>query len=306
MLLNMEMSEPWQILLVRYWLLIKVRRSNLSKEAADTEEIVRSVLENEENTICRKILEAMDSLRNSNGGEKILFTWLKDKKVQWLDNIREDNFGVWYLRAIACYEVQQYDRAEKILNKLIPYVRSGRKSRILAECLFQQAALEWSKGNRKKSLQDTVESFLMTGEFRYFKFYTQYGRNGYEVLEEYVVWLNSNLSETRKRRRKYNYGNILNMPFEDYINTVLREAKKNKGQMTGKKTGDTQESLTVTEIIVLKELSTGMTNEEICADLNLKLSTVKCHIYNIYRKLGVKSRVQALLVGKERGLISKE
>lgn len=306
MLLNMETSELWQILLVRYWLLIKVRRSNLSKEAADTEEIVRSVLENEENTICKKVLKAMDSLRNSNGGEKILFTWLKDKKVQCLGNIREDNFGMWYLRAIACYEVQQYDRAEKILNKLIPYVRSGRKSRVLAECLFQHAALEWSKGNRKKSLQDTVESFLMTGEFRYFKFYTQYGRNGYEVLEEYVVWLNSNLSETRKRRRKYNYGNILNMPFEDYINTVLREAKKNKGQMTGKKIGDTQESLTVTEIIVLKELSTGMTNEEICADLNLKLSTVKCHIYNIYRKLGVKSRVQALLVGKERGLISKE
>lgn len=306
MLLNVETDEPWQMLLARYWLLIKVRRANLSTEAVDTEKFVRSELGNEENTVCGKILEAMDSLRNNNGGEKILFTWLKDRKAQWFDNIREDNVGMWYLRAIACYEIQQYDRVEKILDKLIPFARSGRKSRVLAECLFQQAAVNWLRENRKKALQNTVESFLVTGEFRYFKFYTQYGRNGYEILEEYGVWLNSNLSEIRKRRKKYNDGNMLNMPFEDYINTVLREAKKNKGQSTGKKTGDTEESLTVTEIIVLKELSTGMTNEEICADLNLKLSTVKCHIYNIYRKLGVKSRVQALLVGKERGLISKE
>lgn len=306
MLLNVETDEPWQMLLARYWILIKVRRVNLSTEAADTEKLVRSALGNEENAVCGKILEAMDSLRNNNGGEKILFTWLKDRKAQWFDNIREDNVGMWYLRTIACYGIQQYDRVEKIQDKLIPFARSGRKSRVLAECLFQQAAVNLLRGNRKKALQNTVESFLVTGEFRYFKFYTQYGRNGYEILEEYGVWLNSNLSETRKRRKKYTYGNILNMPFEDYVNTVLREAKKNKGQSTGKKTGDTEESLTVTEIIVLKELSTGMTNEEICADLNLKLSTVKCHIYNIYRKLGVKSRVQALLVGKERGLISKE
>ena len=61
----------------------------------------------------------------------------------------------------------------------------------------------------------------------------------------------------------------------------------------------------MTEIIVLKELSTGRTNEEICTDLNLKLTTVKGHIYSIYKKLGVKSRVQALLIGRERGLLKE-
>lgn len=96
------------------------------------------------------------------------------------------------------------------------------------------------------------------------------------------------------------------MPLEDYMNTILREAKKKKGQTARKSSGDTEEALTVTEIIVLKELSSGRTNEEICADLNLKLTTVKGHIYSIYKKLGVKTRVQALLTGKERGLIREE
>ena len=90
------------------------------------------------------------------------------------------------------------------------------------------------------------------------------------------------------------------------MNLILREAKKNRGQTGKRLSEETEEPLTVTEIIVLKELSTGMTNEEICADLNLKLTTVKGHIYSIYKKLGVKSRVQALLIGRERGLLRGE
>lgn len=47
----------------------------------------------------------------------------------------------------------------------------------------------------------------------------------------------------------------------------------------------------------------GQSNGEICDSLNLKLPTVKNHIYSLYRKLGVNSRVQAVLKGKERGLL---
>lgn len=306
LLLSMDTGEPWQMLLARYWLLIKIRRSNLSEETEDVEKAVRSALGEEENEICCNTLEAMDALRRSTGGEKILFSWLKDRKAEWYDEIREDNAGMWYLRAAACYEIQQYDRTERILKKLISFARSGRRSRILAECLFQQAAVNWCKGNKKKALQDVIESFLVTGEFRYFRFYTRCGRNGYEVLEDYMSWLSSNTSDAWSRKKKYNYGNVLNMPLEDYMNTILREAKKKKGQTARKSSGDTEEALTVTEIIVLKELSSGRTNEEICADLNLKLTTVKGHIYSIYKKLGVKTRVQALLTGKERGLIREE
>lgn len=213
---------------------------------------------------------------------------------------------MWYLRSLACYEIRQFDRTGKILKKLIPFTRSGRRSRILAESLFQQAAVNWYQEERKQSLQDVVESFLVTGEFRYVGFYTDYGRNGYEVLNAYMDWLSSAFPDTWSRKKKYNYGNVLNMPLEDYLNTILRKAKKTRGEMAKSTSEETEEALTMTETIILRELSTGMTNEEICTDLNLKLTTVKGHIYNIYKKLGVKSRVQALLVGRERGLFREE
>ena len=311
LLLSVDPEDAWTFLFARYWLLIKIRRSpdveeRFHEEREDTEHSVRELLAQEENIVCQRLLEAADALRTNGGGEKILFSWLREKRAEWSDEIREDTVGTWFLRSVACYEIQQYDRVDKILKKMVPFARSGRRSRILAECLFQQAAINWYRGNRKKSLQDVVESFLVTGESHYVKFYTCCGRNGYEVLEEYMEWLSSNSPDTWSRKKKYKYGNVLNMPLEDYMNTVLREAKKTRGQAAKRSSEENEEALTVTEIIVLKELSTGMTNEEICADLNLKLTTVKGHIYSIYKKLGVKSRVQALLMGKERGLLREE
>ena len=63
------------------------------------------------------------------------------------------------------------------------------------------------------------------------------------------------------------------------------------------------EKLTMMETIILQDINKGLTNAEICEELNLKLPTVKTHIYSVYKKLGVNSRVQAILKGKELGLV---
>mgnify|MGYP003298091494 CR=1 FL=1 len=63
------------------------------------------------------------------------------------------------------------------------------------------------------------------------------------------------------------------------------------------------EHLTMMEMVILRNINRGLTNTEICEDLNLKLPTVKTHIYSLYKKLGVNTRVQAIIKGKERGFI---
>ena len=55
--------------------------------------------------------------------------------------------------------------------------------------------------------------------------------------------------------------------------------------------------------MVLQYLKQGCTNGEISREMNIKLPTVKSHIYNIYKKLGVSTRLQAVEKGREKGFL---
>jgi LuxR family maltose regulon positive regulatory protein len=56
----------------------------------------------------------------------------------------------------------------------------------------------------------------------------------------------------------------------------------------------TEELLSQREKEVLKVLCQGHSNKEICEILNISLATVKTHLINIYSKLQVSNRVQAV------------
>ncbi|PKN89959.1 MAG: hypothetical protein CVU45_04995, partial [Chloroflexi bacterium HGW-Chloroflexi-7] len=62
--------------------------------------------------------------------------------------------------------------------------------------------------------------------------------------------------------------------------------------------------LSAREIEVLVLIAEGKSNQEISAQLFLALNTVKRHAYNIYAKLGVKNRTQAVSKARKLNLIS--
>jgi LuxR family maltose regulon positive regulatory protein len=64
-----------------------------------------------------------------------------------------------------------------------------------------------------------------------------------------------------------------------------------------------KEVLTVQETRILLLITNGLSNKEIAHHLNITGETVKSHIKNLYRKLRVNNRVQALQRGKELNLL---
>lgn len=54
---------------------------------------------------------------------------------------------------------------------------------------------------------------------------------------------------------------------------------------------------------ILSLLASGHANKSIAFELGISEGTVKQHIHNIYRKLGITSRTQALLKAQEMGLV---
>jgi len=61
--------------------------------------------------------------------------------------------------------------------------------------------------------------------------------------------------------------------------------------------------LTPREIEVTRLAATGMSNREIADKLALKEGTVKLHLHNVYKKLGIDSRVDLTLYAQKKGLV---
>lgn len=229
--------------------------------------------------------------------------WMKDSEKRAKDDVTEENYIALCCMSKGYMLLGQYEKAGKLIGKLLPYLKVYRRERLVAELLFQQAIVHWENNKHGAALQHTIESFLVSREYRYVQFYASYGKKGEDVLNAYIDWLKVNYPEGWKRKKKYQYGNVLRMPEADYLGVILRYMKRWHRQNRPLMDGSVKERLTMMENIILQEIGKGLTNAEICQALNLKLPTVKAHIYSIYKKMDVGNRMQAVLRGKELGML---
>lgn len=302
---NKDISEDlWQVRLSKLYLLCKMQRIEFDERYNERIQMLVQSLMEESEPICAELTACISNFYAPWYGTKAKMSqWLRYASADSTVSITEENYVMLYCLAKGYMMLNQYDRAEKILKKLLPYLQAYRRIRFLTEALFQYAIISQEKGLKGQALKCVIESFLHCGNSRYVIFYSGYGKKGLEVLKEYIEWQKSGAPERWSHKKKYNYGNVLRMTQEDYLDTVLRNAKRISKNEKNFSEESIEEHLTMTETIILQDIGRGLSNQEICDELGVRMPTVKGHIYNLYKKLGVKSRGQAIVKGKELGVL---
>jgi LuxR family maltose regulon positive regulatory protein len=94
-----------------------------------------------------------------------------------------------------------------------------------------------------------------------------------------------------------------------YVRKLLAALSESRHETRNRPAGDLQptmsdliEPLSGRELEVLQLMADGLSNREIADELVLAVGTVKAHIHNIYGKLGVRSRTQAIARARDLNL----
>ena len=114
-----------------------------------------------------------------------------------------------------------------------------------------------------------------------------------------VVHKSADVDEILDATRRISEGETLLSPGE--LVEMLRLASQNREE--AREARANIEQLTRREREVLQALSEGLSNKHIAQRLHMSVDTERTHMMNILNKLGVHSRIQALLFAARHGLV---
>jgi LuxR family maltose regulon positive regulatory protein len=182
---------------------------------------------------------------------------------------------------------ERWDEAIGLLLRLLEAAEVGERTSKTIEILSLQAMATQAKGNTSLALaaiekaltlaepEGFVQTFVDEGPAMAHLLYEALGRG---MAPEYVSRL------------------LAAFP--------VAEAEPTGPPLSQSQVSDLVEPLSEREIEVLQLIAEGLTNQKIAVRLFLSLNTVKGHTRNIYGKLGVHSRTQAVARARALGILS--
>jgi LuxR family transcriptional regulator, maltose regulon positive regulatory protein len=172
--------------------------------------------------------------------------------------------------------LSEHEKAIKLSEQLIQQANDFGRTSIVLECLILQSLAFYAKKNNEESLSSLARAFELAQTEEYVRLFLDEG----EVMTRLLC-----LAQARQ------IGNG--------CAGMLLAALEKTTDSTPLSMQLLVEPLTDREIEVLQLIKTGCSNNEIAEKFFISMATVKRHISNIYSKLGVKSRTQAIAIGIE-------
>jgi LuxR family transcriptional regulator, maltose regulon positive regulatory protein len=221
--------------------------------------------------------------------------WVRERGLSVNDNLSYlHEFEHITLARVLMAEYKR-DRADRsmleamgLLERLLKAAEEGGRMGSVIEILVLQALAHEAKGNIPAALTTLGHALSLAKTEGYVRIFVDEGRQMARLLYE-----------------------ALSQGVEpDYVSRLLAaypvaEPEQVPSSPVRSPESEMVEPLSERELEVLQLIAEGLTNQEVANRLYLSLHTVKVHTRNIFTKLAVKNRTQAVARGKALGILSQ-
>ncbi|NJR59442.1 MAG: LuxR family transcriptional regulator [Cyanobacteria bacterium CRU_2_1] len=170
--------------------------------------------------------------------------------------------------------------AMRLLTRLQTFTQAGGRTIRVMETLLLQALVFQAQGDRTRSLDSLHQALNVPRQGNYSRLFLDEGKPMAELLQMVV---SQNIHADAAKRLLTIFNSV-----EAKQSTLIQPFV---------------EPLSGRELEVLRYLATGMSNQAIADQLFVSLAAVKWHTRNIYGKLSVTNRTQAVAKARETGIL---
>ena len=237
-------------------------------------------------------MESIDSIRaisylRQNKVEKAAKELYKVKKIDnYIGEVEKELW--WFVHVRILIKKKEFEEALKIVIKMKKVAQEEEKVLTVIEALLLQVLLYTATGDNRRAFEVLHEALEVGYPYGYMRVYLN-EIEIYPLIKKYMKLREEN---------KITVWNTIPLKYVEEIIEAFDHEPLIMGATTPEKENPLNE-LTRREIEVLRLLTTGLSNREIAAELYLSPGTIRIYLSNIYAKLQVGTRTQAVIIAKE-------
>jgi LuxR family maltose regulon positive regulatory protein len=222
--------------------------------------------------------------------------WLEENGIQINGDIDPGTEIKYLLLTRTLIAEERFSEAVLLLKRLLTQIDSGERLRSIVEALVLMSIAARANGERDLEYQSLKRALQLAEPEGYRRIFIDEGRRLTDILEEaqdssevadYAKVLQNAIQEESRRSIEMKLGEL---------------DKKTKAAPT-RTTHELMETLSEREITILRLMAANLSHREIAEELYLSVNTIKWHSTNIYGKLGVNKRANAIACAQEMGII---
>lgn len=235
-------------------------------------------------------------IRLQYGNTKDANSWLLKRSLRPFDEITNDRVKEYEVLVRVLREQGKIEEAMRLTNRLLYMADHGEKHREKLHFSMYKSLLYLEQNKPVEGFQLLEEALSFAKVEKYVRTFLDERLAMKGLLTAYVASIQNHHYKNLKKESFIYAKRLLEFMIQEEgtIDSIYMEIKKKRNKNL----------LTKKEKLVLRLIQDGLPNKEIAEKMDISLSTVKTHINNMYRKLGVNNRVQALQKAREMNSFS--